>query len=387
MAWYPLGVPGDGEMMTESKKIKVCLIAPKTYPLFNPEAKNVKNPFGGSEVDLYLLALELAKDNDFEVSFIVADYGQSPVETWYNVKVIKSINFDKNAAAGVMALWRAMRQADADVYFHEAASAGTFLISLFCRVHNKPFVYRTAHQDECDGTYLKQHYLAGKLFKTGLRWAKLLMTQNDTDRNNLLKTMNLDSVVVRGGHHIPEQSTSEREFILWMARSADFKRPKLFLDLAEKFPNEKFVMVCSKALDDQNYDQLVARAKTIKNLEFLPQVSFEKIGDYFGRAKVFVCTSYSEGFPNTYLNAWINATPILALEVNPDGVFDKSACGICCKGDFGRLVESLRSMLMENKYLELGRNARKYVEEHHDIKKKAEEYKKLFSNVVCIDAG
>jgi glycosyltransferase involved in cell wall biosynthesis len=377
-----MGVFSDGEMIAESKKIRVCFVAPKAYPLFNPEAKNVKNPFGGSEVDLYLLALELAKSSDFEMSFVVADYGQSPVETWHNVKVIKGNDFEKNSAAGAIALCRAMRLADADIYFHEAASAGTFLVALFCKVYKKPFVYRTAHQDECDGTYLKQHYLAGRLFKKGLQWAKVVLTQNDTDRNNLLKTMHLDSVVVRGGHHMPELLNIEREFALWVARSADFKRPKLFLDLAERFPDDKFVMVCSKALDDQNYDRLVARAKTIKNLEFLPQVPFEKMSDYFRRAKVFVCTSQSEGFPNTYLHAWINAVAVLSLEVNPDGVFDKSACGICCKGDFGRLVESLRSVLTENRYIELGNNARKYAEEHHDIKKIAEEYKKLFINIV-----
>jgi glycosyltransferase involved in cell wall biosynthesis len=382
MGGYSMGVFSGGEMIKESKKIRVCFVAPKAYPLFNPDAKKVKNPFGGSEVDLYLLAIELAKSSDFEISFIVGDYGQSPVELRHNVKVMKGVDLEKNSAAGAIELWRAMRVADADIYFHEAASAGTFLVALFCKVHKKPFIYRTAHQDECDGTYLKQHYFAGRLFGAGLRWAKVVLTQNDNDRNNLLKTMHLDSIVVRGGHHMPEELGSEREFALWVARSADFKRPQLFLDLAEKFPNDKFVMICSKALGDQNYDWLVARAKAIKNLEFLPQVPFEKMSDYFRRAKVFVCTSQTEGFPNTYLHAWINAVAVLSLEVNPDGVFDKSACGICCNGDFGRLVESLRSVLTENRYMELGRNARKYAEEYHDIRKIAEEYKKLFSNIV-----
>ena len=58
---------------------------PKAYPLFNPQIKTV---FGGAEVDLYLLATELAKDNDFAVSFITADYGQPPIETIAGVKII-----------------------------------------------------------------------------------------------------------------------------------------------------------------------------------------------------------------------------------------------------------------------------------------------------------
>lgn len=50
-----------------TKKIRVCFVAPKTYPIFNPATGNY---FGGAEVDLYYLATELAKDNNFEISFI-----------------------------------------------------------------------------------------------------------------------------------------------------------------------------------------------------------------------------------------------------------------------------------------------------------------------------
>lgn len=39
-----------------SRVTKVCFIAPKAYPLFNPDVKKV---FGGAEVDLYFLATVL----------------------------------------------------------------------------------------------------------------------------------------------------------------------------------------------------------------------------------------------------------------------------------------------------------------------------------------
>jgi hypothetical protein len=55
------------------RQLKICFIAPKTYPVFNP---NVGDYFGGANVDLYYLATEMAKDKDFESSFIVADYGR-----------------------------------------------------------------------------------------------------------------------------------------------------------------------------------------------------------------------------------------------------------------------------------------------------------------------
>ncbi len=355
--------------------IKVCLVSPKAYPLFNPQYQGI---IGGAEVDLYLLALELAKDPQYAVDFITADYGQSPVEVIQNVRVIKSLDFQKNALAGAVQVWRAMKRSNADIYFQEAVSEGTFLVALFCKLRKKVFVYRTAHQDECNGLYVKRHPFRGRLFTTALRWADVLLTQNNIDRDNLLQTRGLNSTVIRGGHHLPELPPTEREFVLWVARSADFKRPQLFLDLAQQFPDEKFVMICSKAWGDTKYDQLVTRAQAIKNVEFFPQVPFEELSGYFNRAKVFVCTSESEGFPNTYIHAWTNGAPILSLEVNPDGILDEFACGICCQGDFRRLVESLRSILKDRQYVALGRNSRRYAEEFHDIEKVSREYKQLF---------
>jgi glycosyltransferase involved in cell wall biosynthesis len=367
-----------------NRLISVCFISLNAYPLFNQQVKEL---FGGAEVDLYLLATELSKDRNFEVSFVVGDYGQPLVETYENITVVKSVNVKHNLFLGGWRIWKALSKANAHIYMSEASSLGTALNAFFCKCHGKKFVYRTAHEQECDGTYIQQHWFRGKAFLWALRHANTVITQNQEDVEKLLTATGVSSQVIRNAHILPSLMQQQRDTILWVARNADFKRPQLFLDLAEQFPDEKFVMICSKAWGDQNYGQLVARAKTIKNLEFFPLVPFQKISDYFRRAKVFVCTSQAEGFPNTYIHAWINAIPVLSLEVNPDGIFDKFACGICCNGDFGRLVESLRSVLTENRYIELGRNARKYAEEHHDIKKVAKEYKKLFSNIVYIDTG
>ena len=54
-------------MTPYTKPVKICFVVLKAYPLFNPD---VKSNFGGAEVDSYLLATELAKDKNFEVSFI-----------------------------------------------------------------------------------------------------------------------------------------------------------------------------------------------------------------------------------------------------------------------------------------------------------------------------
>ncbi len=356
----------------------MCFISPKAYPLFNP---NVKEVLGGAEVDLYFLATELAKDQNFAVSFITADYGQEKTEMVEGVSIIKSVNFKKNPLNGALRVWRAMRRVNADIYVLKTPSPGTPLAAFFCLLHNKVFVYRTAHEWECNGTYLRQHRLLGRAFSWSLHKARVVLTQNKIDKENLQQSIGVSSIAIPNGHRLPRLSRQRREIILWVGRSARFKRPGLFIDLAEKMPSERFTFVCQRATGDEDYDALVARAGEVENLQFIERVPFGEIDSYFQRAKVFINTSDSEGFPNTFIQACKCATPILSLNVNPDGLLTRYDCGICCEGDWQQLLSSLNSILSESRADQLGKNGRKYAEQNHDIEKIVERYKKLFIEV------
>jgi glycosyltransferase involved in cell wall biosynthesis len=355
--------------------VNVCFIAPKAYALFHPELKEV---FGGAGVDLYFLATELAKDKNFEVSFIAADYGQPVVEIVESVRVIKSVDFKKNPLIGAIRIWQGLRRANADIYMLKTASPGVLLVAFFCWLHRRNFVYRTAHQIECDGTYLKQHFVLGRFFRWALRIAKLVLVQNKTDQEDLKRTTGVDSIAIPNGHRLAQLKENERDIILWVGRSAIFKRPELFIKLAQGIPTEQFIMICQRAADDEKYEELIAQAETLDNFEFIKGVPFSDTEGFFRRAKVFVNTSDAEGFPNTFIHACMASTPILSLNVNPDGFLQRHNCGICCNDDFKCLVDSLKFILAGNRSIELGKKARCYVEQNHDVKKIVEEYKKLF---------
>ena len=363
----------------KSKLIRVCFIAPKAYPLFNPDVKKV---FGGAEVDLYLLATELAKDENFAVSFITADYGQEDIETVENVRVIKSLDFNKNPLTGAVRVWQAMRTADSHVYFQKTISWGTPLVALFCKLNKRIFVYRTANQGECNGTFPEGKRFLTRAFSWSLHKAGAVTVQNEIDKKNLHDSMGIDATVIPNGHRLAESGHKQRDTVLWVGRSTPLKRPELFIKLAEHFPDENFTMICQQATGDENYQALLTEADKVDNMKFIQAVPFADISNYFQQAKVFVNTSDSEGFPNTFIHACNCATPILSLKVNPDDFINRHNCGISCNGDWQRIVDSLKDMLQENRCVEMGGNARKYVEENHDIKKIVDKYKTLFRNLI-----
>ncbi|MBN2377766.1 MAG: glycosyltransferase family 4 protein [Sedimentisphaerales bacterium] len=354
---------------------------PKAYPLFNSEVEGV---FGGSEVDLYYLATELARDGDFEVSFVVADYGQAERETRENVELIKSVNFNKNSLLGAFKVWQALKRADAQIYMIKTASAGTLLAAGFCKIKGRRFVYRTAHRYECDGTYLRRHRFLGKGFAWSLRQGSAVLAQNGDDAKLLAETTGVKSRVIPNGHRFPgRDAAQERELILWVGRTADFKKPELFIKLAKLFPLEKFVMICQEATGESGYGDLRRAADEVGNLEFLPRVEFHEVGGYFQRAKVLVNTSDSEGFPNTFIQACGCGAAILSLNVNPDDFLGRYDCGRCVGGDWELMVKTLGGMVQGGLAEELGRNGRRYAEENHDITKIVGQYKEIFRKLVA----
>jgi len=364
----------------ELKTIKVCFVIMKAYPLFNPEIKSV---FGGAEVDFYNLATELAKDENFEVSCVVADYGQPDSEVRQNVMLIKSLNFKKGIFGQTSSLWNALKKANASIYLQKTAAWGTLFVYLFCKFHKRKFIYRTAKKEECTGEW-PQSNLQRKAFQYSIRKANAVLAQNVKDKENLNSKLGISAITIPNGHKISSSIQSERDYVLWVGRSTQVKRPELFVELAQSIPDEKFVMICQHGFGDEQYDSLIERASHVENLEFIKRVEFSEIDNYFQRAKALVNTSDTEGFPNTFIQSCKAGTPILSLNVNPDDFLNKYECGLCANGNWDTFKNMLGDILNQdsNKYSE---NARKYAQENHDIKKIIEQYKKIFNDLVAGD--
>jgi len=243
---------------------------------------------------------------------------------------------------------------------------------------------RAAHTRDCDGSYLKNHKLLAPLLKIAFKKADLVYTQNNSDLASIKEVYGIEAKAVANGHYIPPiNENCSKDVVLWAARSSDVKNPLLFIKLAASFPQRRFVMVCPKAFGDKNYQALADEASKVQNLEFVEGVRYLQMQKFYEKAALFVNTSESEGFANTFIEAAKAGVPIVSYKVNPDNFLDKHSCGRCAEGSFEKLVETVR-LLIDDKRLnkELGDNGRKYAQENHDIRKIAEIYKNDFRELL-----
>lgn len=352
--------------------MKVCFFHLKAYAVFNSKSDA---PIGGTLVQMHVLAKQLSELSGFSVSFLTGDFGQSDEEVFDGIRVYKSTKLERRLRYYLRApfsIWMALKKIDADVYIASSAGTEIGLVALFCRMHGKKMIYRTAHEWDCSGEYRKQHGFSGCCFEYGLRAAGHIVTQSEEHHVLLQKSLGLDSVIIKNSYHLREKNSLEKKTgVLWVSRCEQWKHPQLCIELAKKFPEHPFIMICPMQKHQEDFFYEIKRvAQNQINIEFIDFVPFEDIQVYFDRARVFVGTSEYEGFPNTYLQACMGGTPIVSYKVNPDHFIDRNDLGLCAQGEVGNMVSGLSRLLTDDaRWQAQSHNASRYVAENHDIKK------------------
>ena len=356
--------------------MKICFICPKAYPIFNPK---VKSTFGGVEVQLYYLANEFSEYKDLKISFMVADYGQGDVEMHKKIKVYKSLNFKDNLIKQIIDFYGVFNKIGADIYIQRGLSPFSGIIGVYCRIFNRKFVYMMSHDRETDGTYEKNNNLLKSFFANLVfKYSDLIITQSEYQKRNL-KRRKIESIIIKSGYPILEHIGIKKKYILWVGRSDDWKKPELFLKLAELNPDFKFVIICPPSTYNPKLSGKINKeSQKLNNLKFVDFVPFNQIDKYFQEAKILVNTSTQEGFPSTFIQAAKNKTPIVSLNVNPDNFLEEYNCGVCCNNNFELMNKNLNILLSDkNSYKRMSENTYNYVKKNHDLKKNAKKFYEL----------
>jgi len=89
--------------------------------------------------------------------------------------------------------------------------------------------------------------------------------------------------------------------------------------------------------------RLAAAAKA--NVSFHGPLSYWDTNELYGRAKLLVNTSDVEGFPNSYLQAWIRGVPVVTL-IDPDNVIEREGLGVAAKSS-DQIRDAIRHFLSD----------------------------------------
>ncbi len=305
--------------------MKICFVATNAYPLLSGHSP--ESHVGGAELQQVQIARGLLR-RGWDVSFVTRDFGQGPYEEVDGIKVFGT--FKKSAGLPVLrffyprltALWRALRKADAQLYYTRTASFLPGALRVFCQNTAKKYCFAGALDADFLPEQLPINTARDKwLYRYGLRRADLVTVQSENQQRLVRENFDVDAHVLKNFlPAVTKDSAATRDIVLWVATIRNRKKPLRFVELARQCPQQQFVMIGAQ-LDTQAelYRQVEEQSAEIPNLEFLGFRPFEEVETYFARAKVFVNTSTQEGFPNTFLQAWRRGVPVVSF-LDPDGV-------------------------------------------------------------------
>jgi glycosyltransferase involved in cell wall biosynthesis len=371
------------------KEIKVCIYGLGTYELLTcSEQKYI----GGAEVQQSMLAKGLLSAINMIVSVIVYDCGQPRYQMLDGIHIYKtvpkgySINSTGSLLNVLVKTFDALNKCNSDIYYCRIAGIDVGFVALFCKLKRKKFVLGLSSNKDLNGEYLKNASFCEKMsYRLGIKLADQVICQSKDQLHLLKSNFYKNSVVINNMHKLPEEAIIKKNppIVIWVGTvKPEWKQPEIFLKLAREIPEAKFQMIGGPSENIVFYEKIKREASEIQNLEFVGFVPFPQINKYFSDASLLINTSSVEGFPNTYIQSWMRYTPVVSLNVDPDGIISKHQLGFHSK-NFAQMVKDVRYLLNNDDLRNrLGENSKKYAECEFDSNKNIPKYLSLFGELV-----
>jgi glycosyltransferase involved in cell wall biosynthesis len=123
--------------------------------------------------------------------------------------------------------------------------------------------------------------------------------------------------------------------------------------------------------------EIKAKASKLPNVKIHGPVPRNEIASFLDRAFCLCSTSDTEGFPNTYLEAWSAGVPVVAT-FDPDGIIERAGLGIRARS-VNEVAEGLRRLQTDVEgYATMSEKAIRYYRENHYIEVGMPRFEEVF---------
>jgi glycosyltransferase involved in cell wall biosynthesis len=370
--------------MRYSKKVTALILSPDAYSIFFPRTSFV---FGGIEVETGYYARGLAKDHGVDVTVVTRDQG-------LKARHIDCVNVIPHPLLKGPGYWdmrcsllgrlrhriSGERQWTAnefyskqkpDVAYVQGMAPWTLDLARYCLHSKTPFLFRIAHDMDLGGDHPNDASMNGfagfdlQAAREIINTATQILVQTPAQMEMLERRFNRKGVLLLNPvdeRKSPEQLSKVFD-VLWIGKSTTSKRPEIYLKLAEQLPHRSFCMVLNK-VDLSYWDRLTAAMPV--NIKLIEKISFPEVRTLFEKSRIFVSTSGSEGFANTFLQAASHGVPILSMNCDPNQMLSAHGAGVLTGPKIADLALHMEHLLSKsNIYSTFSAAARRYVSENH----------------------
>ena len=348
----------------------------------------IVNPYehgGGAEYQISLLIDLLAAADEYDIHYLTHFIDTREVTRRYTLNrvggggAIPRLGYIMDGRS----LYRSLRDIGPRIIYQRVACAYTGICALYARRHARPMIWHVAHDTDVTREILDparnivRVRLEKWLVEYGARHATRIVVQTGRQAQLLHDNYSRRPDAIVGNFHPPSTEVIDKSgplTVAWIANLKAWKRPEVFVRLAQAlsmYSGVRFVMVGAPAAVAGELpwqDLLIRSIEATPNLQFMGRQSHEEVNALLARAHIFVNTSTHEGFPNTFIQAWLREAVVVSLQVDPDDVLQRGRVGIAAQSE-PDLLQAVRRLL-ENAPLrnDYARRGREHAAAHHSLR-------------------
>jgi glycosyltransferase involved in cell wall biosynthesis len=335
--------------MLTPPKVRLCIVSPAEQG-------------GGAEYQIALLIDSLVASNRYEVHYLAHFLDRARTRNYQISRIgaggpMPAMGYIMEARS----LYSALRDISPRVIYQRVACAYTGICAWYSRRQSVPLVWHIASDTDLSSVSLDagRNLLRPRLEKWaveyGIRNATRIIAQTHHQVDLLQQSYGRKAHTVIGNFHPAGQGSLDKDgplTVVWIGNLKPWKRPDAFIRLAQQLitcPQVRFVMIGAPAAGSRNQNwqrPLMHSIETTPNLEYWGQKSHAEVNELLDRSHILVNTSTHEGFPNTFIQAWLRGVAVVSLQVDPDQVLERLRLGIAAPSEEG-MMEAVR-FLIEN---------------------------------------
>ena len=356
---------------------------------------HIYNSIGGSEVQASYI-LEYLKKKGHNIFYIC--YGkQSNIKSVYKEKNFRIYNISKpwkgikqSQYFKKRILWKILDFENPDLIYQRGDFHFSDLVSRYGKSRDIPVISAITMERHCQPIKIRKNHmiifdvLDKFLIKSYFNKSTKIIAQTTHQKKQLKKNYNLNSIVIPNAHPIPniKEKRGNGFKIIWVANIKPIKRPLKFIELANKLSdtNIKFYMV-GKLGKRNLQSKMNENLKNNKNINYLGYKNIDETNRLISESKILVNTSESEGFSNTFIQAWLRGTVVISMNTDPEDLIKNKSLGYIAP-NIDEMEKTIRRLL-NNPYemKKVRKYSMEYAMKHFDIEVVGKKYLKMFNKL------
>jgi glycosyltransferase involved in cell wall biosynthesis len=329
--------------------------------------KHRDEALGGSELQCDFIAEEL-QNRGHQITYIAPGFTAN-IESEEYIYCLEACEF---TAEGII---NALNSFSPDVIYWRFNKNFFLKVAGWSRKQSIPFIFAASSVNDVSPGFYKYNLGIRNFFRSiaesywnhlGFRYVDVLTVNNKEH----LDKLNIEpQVFVQNGMKEDfEPFRWEREYCAWISNIKQIKRPEKVVELAKRLQGANIDVLMVGQLHDKNYRWLEDKVQLPSNLHYLGKRTPEEVNGILRSSRVHIHTCYPEGFPNVFIQAWIQGTPSVSLGYDPNGYIESKKMGFYSREDVKLFAKQVVTLFQHAETREkMGHNAREFARNFFSI--------------------